>query len=98
METVNYPKRNQKSAKAALAGAEYKTGISAAGKKVVIVNGTACAVSDFAFDIIENDKWNELDKVQYFEFQINGSWIPVFCKAGGELQNQKMHTLPSDLR
>ena len=48
-------------------------------------------------DIIHNEKWNELEKVQYFEFEVNGTWIPVFCKAGGELAGQKMHTLPSDL-
>lgn len=98
METVNYPKRNQKSAKSVLAGAEFKSGKNQAGKNVIVVNGTACAASDFAMDIIHNEKWNELDKVQYFEFEVNGTWIPVFCKAGGELAGQKVHTLPSDLR
>lgn len=97
MEALNYPKRNQKSAKAALAGAEFKSGKNKDGKNVIVVNGTACAASDFAMDIIHNEQWARLNEVQYFEFEVNGTWIPVFCKAGGDLQGQKTHTLPSDL-
>ena len=30
-----------------------------------------------------------IDELQSFEFQVNDTWIPVICKAGGALAGQR---------
>ena len=81
---MDYPKRNQKSAKEFLAGKEVEIGLSKSGKRVAIVEGTAIAVSEMAYDQLRK---GDAENLQYFEFQVNDEWIPVICKAGGGLQN-----------
>ena len=81
---MDYPKRNQKTAKEFLAGKEVELGLSKSGKRVLISEGTAIAVSEMAYDQLRQGKTEGL---QYFEFEVEGEWIPVICKAGGGLQN-----------
>ena len=80
---MDFPKRNQQSARAFLAGKEVEVGLSKSGKRVAIVDGTAIAVSELAYDTLRN---HSTEGLQYFEFQVNNEWIPVICKAGGGLQ------------
>ena len=87
---MDYPKRNIKSVRSLFRGAEVKTGTSKAGKFVCVVNSTAYAVSDAAKEILQSDNWMEgIDGLQSFEFQVNDTWIPVICKAGGALSGQR---------
>lgn len=80
---MDYPKRNQKTAKEFLAGkGEVELGLSKSGKRVMIVDGTAVAVSEFAYDKLRK---GEAEGLQFFEFEVDGTWIPVLCKAGGGL-------------
>ena len=80
---MDYPKRNQKSAKEFLAGKEVELGLSKSGKRVLISEGTAIAVSEMAYDQLRK---GDPEGLQYFEFQVDNTWIPVICKAGGGLQ------------
>ena len=81
---MDYPKRNQKTAKEFLAGKEVELGLSKSGKRVLISEGTAIAVSEMAYDQLRT---GNAEGLQYFEFQVDNTWIPVICKAGGGLQN-----------
>lgn len=88
---MDYPKRNIKSVRSLFRGADVKTGTSKAGKFVCVVNETAYAVSDAAREILKSDNWMDgIDDLQSFEFQVNDTWIPVICKAGGALSGQKV--------
>lgn len=88
---MDYPKRNIKSVRSLFRGSDVKTGTSKAGKFVCIVNSTAYAVSDAAREILESANWMDgIDELQSFEFQVNDTWIPVICKAGGALSGQKV--------
>lgn len=82
---MDYPKRNEQSAKNFLAGqGEVELGLSKKGKRVMIVSGTAIAVSEAAYDKLRQ---GDAEGLQYFEFQVDDTWIPVICKAGGGLEN-----------
>ena len=82
---MDYPKRNEMSAKNFLAGkGEVELGLSKRGKRVMIVEGTAIAVSEVAYNQLRQ---GNIENLQYFEFQVDNEWIPVICKAGGGLQN-----------
>lgn len=78
---ANYPRRNKQPAKNVLTGKTIISGKNKEGNNVILVDGIACGATDFAFDIIHNEKWNRLAEVQYLEFEMNGRWIPAFCKA-----------------
>ena len=80
---MDYPKRNVQSAKNFLAGKEVELGLSKSGKRVLISEGTAIAVSEMAYDKLRT---GNAEGLQYFEFQVDNTWIPVICKAGGGLQ------------
>ena len=81
---MDYPKRNVQSAKNFLAGkGEVEIGLSKSGKKVAIIEGTAVAVSEMAYAQLRK---GDIEGLQYFEFQVDDTWIPVICKAGGGLQ------------
>lgn len=87
---MDYPKRNQQSVRSLFRGSDVKTGTSKAGKFVCVVNSTAYAVSDAAKTILQSDNWMDgIDQLQSFEFQVNDTWIPVICKAGGALSGQR---------
>ena len=95
---MEFEKRNQQTLRSLLkAAGSFKTGTSKAGAKVTVINGTAYATSDFAYNIlnVEDNSWvASVDELQVFEFFLpeKNAWIPVICKAGGALQGQKEHT------
>ena len=73
------------SAKNFLAGkGEVELGLSKSGKRVMIVEGTAIAVSEVAYNQLRQ---GNPEGLQFFEFQVDNTWIPIICKAGGGLQN-----------
>ena len=81
-------KRNQMTGLSRVQGKTVRLGLSKAGARVLIVDGVACAISEYAYEALTAT--GSMDGIQYFEFlSEDGDWIPCFCRAGGPLQNEK---------